>query len=59
MKKWAKKWTVRADSTTTFEAQIEAYTEEEAWKIARNLDSAMFSSLENADWVVYDVFETN
>jgi hypothetical protein len=54
-----KKWTVRADSTTTFEAQIEAKTEEEAWKIARNLDNAKFSSLENADWIVYDVFETN
>jgi hypothetical protein len=53
-----KKWTVRADSTTTYEAEVEADTQEEAWEKALNLDGALFSSLDNADWNVYDVVQT-
>ena len=52
-----KKWTVRADSTTTYEAEVEAYTQEEAWDIALNLDGSLFNSLDNADWNVYDVVQ--
>ena len=52
-----KKWTVRADSTTTYEAEVEADTEEEAWDIAFNLDGSLFNSLDNADWNVYDVVQ--
>ena len=53
-----KKWTVRADSTTTYEAEVEADTEEEAWDRALNLDGSLFNSLDNADWNVYDVVQT-
>ena len=53
-----KKWTVRADSTTTYEAEVEADTEEEAWNMALNLDGSLFNSLDNADWNVYDVVQT-
>ena len=52
-----KKWTVRADSTTTYEAEVEADTEEEAWDKAFNLDGSLFNSLDNADWNVYDVVQ--
>ena len=54
-----KKWTVRADSTTTYEAEVEveADTEEEAWDKALNLDGSLFNSLDNADWNVYDVVQ--
>jgi hypothetical protein len=53
-----KKWTVRADSTTTYEAEVEANTQEEAWDMALNLDGSLFCSLDNADWNVYDVVQT-
>ena len=53
-----KKWTVRADSTTTYEAEVEANTQEEAWDMALNLDGSLFNSLDNADWNVYDVVQT-
>jgi len=52
-----KKWTVRADSTTTYEAEVEADTQEEAWEKALNLDGSLFNSLDNADWNVYDVVQ--
>ena len=52
-----KKWTVRADSTTTYEAEVEANTQEEAWDMALNLDGSLFNSLDNADWNVYDVVQ--
>lgn len=52
-----KKWTVRADSTTTYEAEVEANTQEEAWDMAFNLDGSLFNSLDNADWNVYDVVQ--
>ena len=52
-----KKWAVRADSTTTYEAEVEADTGEEAWDIALNLDGSLFNSLDNADWNVYDVVQ--
>ena len=52
-----KKWTVRADSTTTYEAEVEAHTQEEAWDMAFNLDGSLFNSLDNADWNVYDVVQ--
>ena len=52
-----KKWTVRADSTTTYEAEVEANTQGEAWDMALNLDGSLFNSLDNADWNVYDVVQ--
>ena len=56
--RYMKKWTVRADSTTTYEAEVEANTQEEAWDMALNLDGSLFNSLDNADWNVYDVVQT-
>ena len=52
-----KTWTVRAESIVTYETQIQANTQEEAWQKAKMMDGSEFDCLDECDWKVYDVFE--
>lgn len=57
--KESKKWTVKVIMETDLTAEIEAETEEEAWRKAENLDGAAFVENGLGNWIITSVEEVN